>query len=34
LIDELREYGIKSGDTVFLGKREMIWSDFIDERNF
>ncbi len=32
IFEELTNCGIKTGDTVLIGKREMIWSDFADEK--
>lgn len=32
LLDELKNCGIKTGDTVLVGTREMVWSDFADEK--
>lgn len=32
IFEELENCGIKTGDTVLIGNREMIWSDFADEK--
>jgi GTPase len=32
LLDELKNCGIKTGDTVLVGNREMIWSDHADNK--
>lgn len=32
LLDELKNCGIKTGDTVLVGTREMVWSEFADDK--